>query len=84
VVFSFLLQSIVIKQVPYQKDAVANSQYAVELFVSIFHNMQLHIINFLPIIPLYGVAWCSIQNKEGQNTDLPLPVHSYITVYTGR
>jgi hypothetical protein len=33
---------------------------------------------------MYGDAWSSIGNKEGQTTELPLPVHSYITVCTGR
>jgi hypothetical protein len=79
-----ILKFIIIKQIPYQKYTVVNIRYAVEQLVFIFHNTQLHIINLLPIIPLYTIACSSVQIKEGQTTELPLPVHSYITVCSRR
>jgi hypothetical protein len=69
---------------PYKKDTVANNRFAVNKFAFIFHKIQLRIINLTPIVPLYTVACCSIQNKEGQTTELPLKVQSYITVCSGR
>jgi hypothetical protein len=45
------MQFVIIKQVPYQTDSLANIRYAVEQFGFIFHNTQLHIINLFPIFP---------------------------------
>jgi hypothetical protein len=47
----FAIHTVIYHHVPYQKGTVASIRYAVEQFVFIFHNMQLHIINLLPIIP---------------------------------
>jgi hypothetical protein len=62
--FSFILQFIIIKQVPYQKDTVANIRYAVEQFVFIFHNLQVHIINLFPKIPYLKWRFGSLQVSE--------------------